>query len=381
MKIKKLLVSAAVILIIISLILFSAQISQEIINGIGICLNTIIPSLFCFTAFSVFLIKTNISEALIYPFAAPLRFLFGVDNLGVGIVVLSLVGGYPVGAALISDAVKEGKLSQQEANRLLCFCVNAGPAFLIGVVGIPILKSSKLGLTIYLSHILACLSVANITRIGKRTNNTCKNSRSTCMKLGDALIYSAKSASYSMLTICSLIILFSAVYAIIDSAGLAGAITSAFKPVFSEKTAEALINGLLEICKGCSKLYDVSGVERIILASGLTAFGGVCVHMQIAAIVNPCGLKTGRYMFYKVIYAVLSVIYTFLLLKIFKIELPVISASASSLGNGVYNHISSAFLVGVCILLLFNFEKSDILKPSKRGKKVRHETQTLRKQD
>lgn len=370
MKLKKPFICFAAVTAIVSLILFSSDISSEIKNGISICLNTIIPSLFCFTALSVFLIKTDTSRFLIYPIKKPMKLLFGVDSFEACIVLLSLVGGYPVGASLIATAVREQKLSPESADRLLCFCVNAGPAFLIGVVGIPILKSMKLGLIIYLSHILSCLTVANITRTHSRTNSGNDKKVQPRMGFGDALIYSAKSASGSMLTICSLIILFSAIYAVISSFGIVKALSDIFAPVFSQTTSEAVINGVLEICKGCQKLNEVDGITKILLASGLTAFGGICVHMQIAAIINSCKIKLNikKYMLYRLVYTTCSVIYTFLFLKLFRIELPVISSQLSSTGNGAYNHVTSAFLVGLFVLLLFNFEKSDILNKRSAAK-------------
>lgn len=378
MTIKKIALFLVLMIFPVCFIVFSGEISQQIKDGIGTCLNIIVPSLFCFMALSSFLLKTGYADILILPFERLIKALFGVDKFGASAVFLSLVGGYPVGAALITEGLRDNIITKEQADRLLCFCVNAGPAFLIGAVGLPILGDIKLGLIIYLSHILTSLTIANLTR--KNTKNTGGATVSkNCMKARDAVIFSAKSAAGSLFTVCSLIILFSAIYAILSASGIVAAVIGLFDKFISAKLAEAVINGTLEICKGCSKLAALRPIEKILAASGLTAFGGICVHMQIAAITNPYKLNIKKYVVYKGVGAALSVLYTFLLLKVFNIPIQAASYSVSSLGNSAYNHISSVFLIGLCVLLLLNFEKSDIIKLGNKSCKEQLRRHVFRK--
>ena len=64
--------------------------------------------------------------------------------------VLGLFCGFPVGAASVSYLVREKEISDEDAKKLLFFCNNASPAFLISYCGGVILKNPKLGFFLYL---------------------------------------------------------------------------------------------------------------------------------------------------------------------------------------------------------------------------------------
>ena len=58
---------------------------------------------------------------------------------------------------------ENGQCSKTEAERLLAFCNNSGPAFILGVVGTGIFASSRAGLLLYLAHIAASLCVGPVS--------------------------------------------------------------------------------------------------------------------------------------------------------------------------------------------------------------------------
>lgn len=75
---------------------------------------------------------------------------------------MSFVGGYPVGAKTIASLVREKKLSQETAARMLCFSVNAGPSFLIGTVGVALLGSPRLGWILLFAQIASAFLIGGI---------------------------------------------------------------------------------------------------------------------------------------------------------------------------------------------------------------------------
>ena len=64
-----------------------------------------------------------------------MRPLFNVAPAGATAFVLGIISGFPLGAICAKDLYKAGNLSKPEAERLLTFCNNSGPLFIIGTVG------------------------------------------------------------------------------------------------------------------------------------------------------------------------------------------------------------------------------------------------------
>ena len=63
---------------------------------------------------------------------------------------LGLFCGFPVGAKATADLVSAGKITKKDGEKLLFFCNNAGPAFLISFCGKEVLGSLGKGVVLYL---------------------------------------------------------------------------------------------------------------------------------------------------------------------------------------------------------------------------------------
>ena len=126
----------------------SAEIGEGIRKGLYLCSFSVIPALFPFMALSVFICKSSAADFFDVLFKPVLRFLKIPQNCG-GILLSAIIGGYPAAAKCINDLVICGGLDRKSAARLLCFCVNAGPSFLIGAVGIGVFGSIKIGFLLF----------------------------------------------------------------------------------------------------------------------------------------------------------------------------------------------------------------------------------------
>ena len=73
--------------------------------------------------------------------------------------LMGLISGYPVGAKVISHFMEEGICTKEEAERMLAFTNNSGPLFIIGTVGITLFGNTQIGILLFITHILACISV------------------------------------------------------------------------------------------------------------------------------------------------------------------------------------------------------------------------------
>ena len=100
--------------------------------GIDICLKTIVPSLFPFLILSTALcaLAQDMRFNIFAKILSPCRLPDGAET----IFIISTLGGYPIGAKLISDAYSRKSLIKAEAEHMLMFCNNAGPAFIFGMI-------------------------------------------------------------------------------------------------------------------------------------------------------------------------------------------------------------------------------------------------------
>ena len=119
--------SAALLLLIFD----SQSVISSAYDAILLCVNTLIPSLFPF-----FVITSLLTRQLMILESRrlrPLERLLRLPNGSGATFLLSLLCGYPIGASMINEQVLQGRISGQDAKRMITFCNNAGPAFIFGI--------------------------------------------------------------------------------------------------------------------------------------------------------------------------------------------------------------------------------------------------------
>ena len=121
---------------------------------------------------------------------------------------MSMVGGYPVGARAVAALCQEGEITPQEAARMLCFCVNSGPAFVLSVVGAGLLRNAQAGVILLASQLSASLLLGILCSLGVSRKQRGKATSQKGMGAAQALICSASDAARSMLSMCCFVILF-----------------------------------------------------------------------------------------------------------------------------------------------------------------------------
>ena len=113
-------------------------------KGLELCLNVIIPSLFPFFVISTLTVELGLAQKMGRIIEPMMRRIFNVSGACASAFVLGFVGGYPVGAKTAIALYERGECSRREAERLLSFCNNSGPAFILGVVGTSVFADKPL---------------------------------------------------------------------------------------------------------------------------------------------------------------------------------------------------------------------------------------------
>lgn len=276
---------------ILILILDSKTALQGAQEGLSLCIQAVIPSLFPFFVFSILL--TGALTGCSIPLLRPIGRLTGIPQGAESIFLTGLLGGYPVGAQSIASACKNGQLSRKDARRMMGFCSNAGPSFLFGIIG-PAFGKPWMVWMLWLIHIASAVLTGTILP-GKSNDNLALSIRQT-VSLPEAL----HSAIKAMASVCGWVILFRVILAF-GSRWIFWAFPS---------EVQLVLSGLLELTNGCCVLGSIEDVGlRFVICSGLLAFGGVCVTMQTTSVAAEIGL--GYYFPGKVMQTLFSIILSF----------------------------------------------------------------------
>lgn len=284
----------------------SEMVISGVYSGVMRCLNVMIPSLFGMMLVSEIIISSGIYQkisGILYPLAkwvfnmpAPLFFVFIMGN----------AAGYPVGAKLLSQLHTEGAIDKKTAEVMSAFCFGSGPAFVFGTVGIGIFSSLTVGVYVFISCLLAntiaALIAARICKFKIHSEN-----KQTAYS-PELFVKSVEASGRAMLMICLMIITFSYALSVLDGAGV-------FE-IFKSSQAAGLVKAFLEI-SNISELKSNIGLLPVI--TSLISFGGICVQIQIVALVRGnFGLK--RFFFYRIIISVLAGIINFSMICIFPVS-------------------------------------------------------------
>ena len=257
-------------------------------DGIELCIMTVIPSLFPFFVLSTLLtaMLTGTRLKLLRPVGRLCKMPEGTESL----LLIGLVGGYPTGAQTVMQAYESGALRKEQAQRLLGFCSNAGPAFIFGICG-SLFPERWIVWLLWAVHILSALVVGVILPGIQEEGRQCKTAPH--LSLPQALDRALKTSA----RVCGWVILFRIIIAFFKER-----IVSQIGSIWT-----ILISGLLELTNGCCQLFAIENIGlRFLLASVFLAFGGICVMMQTASVIGKHGL--GNYIRGKVLQTVVAVL-------------------------------------------------------------------------
>lgn len=262
----------------VGLLVDSAAIGAGVRRGLEICGGVLIPSLFPFMVLSVFLSMTDYARILSIPLRPLTTRVFKLPaDLGV-VVLLSLIGGYPVGAKMIAGLLEQRRIDRPTAERMLCFCVNSGPSFLIAAVGAGMFFDRTVGVILFATQTAATLIIGWL--VSRRARLPTAGSRVAPQAAGAAaLVAAVQSATSAMLAMCAFAILFSGLLAMLNAMGIAAKL-AAVLPV-GEAVVQAAISGFLEVTSGCIAASRVNGTLSFVLVSVIVSFSGLSVLFQI----------------------------------------------------------------------------------------------------
>ena len=301
------------LIILMILLLFPKASSDGIIIGLKSSGELIIPSLFPYMLLSSFIIRTRALkpfEKFFSPFTSK---LLNLPKACTSAIIMSFIGGFPVGAKCVSILYKQKIVPRQQAQRMMYFCVCSGPSFLITGIGTIILKNQMAGVMLYMSQLLTGIiigiSVGLYSRIKKRENITDNFSeKENTHGISDSFICAAEDSAASIITMTALICFFSMLISVYNATGVNEALGSIRElrllvPIFTEVT-----NGIITVKNTGMPIWWYSAA---------VGFGGICVHFQIKLLLKDVPFSFSKYLLFRLINCIISVMVTKAVCQIF----------------------------------------------------------------
>lgn len=269
------------------LLLCSADAAQAVRDALALCAQSVIPALFPFFVASSLFIDLGCAAVLGRSLAPIMRRLFGVSGAGGTAFLLGIIGGYPVGGRTAGELYRSGQCEREECERLLAFCNNAGPSFILGIAGLGCFGSVRVGAWLYLIHVGAAVMVGLLFRSTSRQMG--RPEKTETPRWADALIEAVRGGAMSMVSICAFVVFFLVILRL-----------------FSRFTGiqHGAILGIVEMTNGILRLANDR--RGFIWAAGLLGWGGLSVHCQTAAVLSGSGLSLKRYFIGKALQAAIS---------------------------------------------------------------------------
>lgn len=284
----------------------SADARQGAADGLRLWGTLLVPSLLPYFAAAGLLTRLGAVDALARRLAPAAARLFGVSGAGAAVFLLSLSGGYPLGAASIGTLYKSGAVVKDEAEHLLAFCDNSGPAFAVGALGTGVFGSAGWGLLLWGIHALSAAAVGILFR-RKQTGGAPARPTQPPADFSAALGGAVTAAGRTVLQIGAYVIFFSALLTSLGTLGfpdtLAGELALCTGGPLS--FFRALFTGALELSSGVGAMAGLPLTPgSLALGEFLLSWGGLCVHGQAGAAAE--GLKMRKRLGGKLLQGVFS---------------------------------------------------------------------------
>lgn len=325
---------SAISLLGFTLLCYPAASVEGVKEGIGICTNVLIPSLFPFLLISHLFVESGALYFRNKIVSWFMRVFFALPGSAFPIILLSFIGGFPVGAILIKNAYEKGVINESEGQRMLLFCVNPGPAFTFITVGYTLYGSKKTGVIIYAVTVLSGLLLGILSRFfdDNKINSELLSMKKEHKSLSDSVNTAVNLSVRGILNICVWVIIFSCLKFLLGVFPL-GENTYDFICMISE-----VVNGT----------YSASQKAGLPAVCAVIGFSGLCIHFQVLPSIIKLKLKYRFFLVSRIISAAFNCIICYIF-----VDLVPYSVETAALGiKPEKATVMSSAPVCICLMLL-----------------------------
>ena len=284
------------------MLLISKSIGEYVRDGIKLCFNVIIGSVFPFFIFSD-LVLSKLQRGRNKLLNSLFKKLFHINGAAFFTFICGTLCGFPLGARLADDMYNDGLISEDEFVRLVAISTCSSPSFVISGIGAAMRGSIKDGIIIYLSSLGATITVSLLFAKGKKATVIRTDTELRKFDLTNTI----KKATTSTLNVCGFVIAFSVICGLINSI-----------PVFDG--LKLFILPFLEISNAAkifSETASLSYTASMMMTSFSVTLTGVCAMLQVKSFITNKNFPMKSFFLMKLFAVTISAIITLLTVIIF----------------------------------------------------------------
>lgn len=283
-------------------------------RGLSLFAGTVLPSLFPFYFCSLMLTKIGAAKVLSTLFQKPMFALYRTPKESAYVMLLSMLSGYPVGAACLKELYSAGAISTSDVRAISAFASTSGPIFMLGTVGAAIFHNVFCGVVVLVSHYLAAFLNGFIYRL--KSPSPSQSVSPKAFDADKALGSAMSDTTLSMLLVGGYVVLAGMLADtlkllkfdtfILSTCGSAG------QPILS------VTIGAIEMTRGAIECAKCSPLLSLPLAAAVVSFGGLAVTLQTHSFLSACGMKAWEIILRKLIHSAIAFALALILSLIFK---------------------------------------------------------------
>lgn len=276
-----------------------------------------VPTLFPFMMISSIMVYSGADLELGHMLSHVLKKLYKYSSYGLYAVFMGFFCGFPMGAKVVSDLYEKDKLSKLEADTLLTFCNNIGPAYFMGII-IPLLHACGYHNT--LPFVFGMYGIPAVYGIfmGRRyagkvslpstpaVNENRTISDTPHMSMAAALKNSCMDNTQSLIALGGYITFTNAFRIFLDFIPLSANIKN-------------VLSSFLEIIGGVQAIYTTTLLpeQKVFWIMTALCFGGISCILQTSSFLEKAGLSIGHYLKHKFVTTLISAVYYFVIIRLF----------------------------------------------------------------
>ena len=336
---KRLLICVLILTLMTAVLLNPQYYINCVKNSLTSCYTTLIPSLCAFMMLSQLFCESTAGDTVASFLSPVMKKVFCLNKTETKIFLSSLIGGYPCGAKMVSNALKDNKITLSSATRLLKFCINPSPSYLILAVGVGLYKNKQIGAVFLLSNLISSLVMAFLTR--RKTMQ--KEAQTHSLSFSQTLVKSINDGTNAMVSICGFTLFFSVIMAFLKGIGLFNV----------NQTLSALISLSLDVVTGINNTYQTS----TFLSGIAISFGGMSVIFQCMTMLKEQKIKFLKIIPSRILHSVLTGLISYFIIKIS--DFPIETMTHLKPALSIHSTELSMIFVATCIVFLVSLKRSE----------------------
>ena len=292
------------------------------ISGLKLFVFSVLPGLFPFMLLTKLITEIGFIFNISQKFDRFSNKVFGTPGISIYVFIMSIISGYPIGAKIIADLYQKGQITEQDAKKMSIFCTTSGPIFVIGSVGTIMFNSLKIGIILYLSHILSSVLLGIFYNLFNKNKSYQPTKIIIATKKSNIISVCIEQTINSLFIVGAYITIFYLIGEIFETLKVVSFFTNLTFPIFNKfgitkQQLTGLFYGILEVTRGSKTLSFSPNNISIVLTSGILSFSGFSIIMQSLSFLKIAKIKAHSFAISKCVHCVLSMILCFLFIICF----------------------------------------------------------------